>query len=392
MALDFQQVRDQVQQLGISASLKEDLLKQRREYAYQLLQEKSGDIEVLRQRVELVARSYDPTLRCALPVAEALNTRRALPPLPQAVTVLAADGSQINPDRHAEVEYALTNVGAIRMRYSSSQPPTTWVRSNLIYGDELYPMTEARLALSRDLQERTHLSDLAAEADPPVITFTDGPIELWGVREETGQEASEYKDSLKEYLRVLREMRQRGVTTAGYVDKPWANLVTRLLEVAITPDDQLKEIRKLAPLHGATDLHLFRELLDAGERSAVFAFQSQAAANYRGDLALHFYYLNVGKSGNDWLARVEIPAWVAEDPTALDTLHAVLLHQCRIMGERPYPYLLHRAHETAVVSLEEQEQVSQMIALELRKRGITVAGLSYKQSAKNLAGRTRYKR
>jgi hypothetical protein len=390
--LDFQQVRDQVQQLGLSASQNVDLLRKQRERARELLEEYAGEIEALRQRVELVARSYDPSLRCALPVAEALDTHYAPPPLPQAVTVLAADGSQINPDRHAEVEYALTNVGAIQMRYGSDQPPATWVSSKLIYGEQLYPITEALLALRRDLQERSQLADLAANAEPPVITFTDGPIELWGVREETGQEASEYKDSLKEYLQVLAEMRQRGVTTAGYVDKPWANLVMRLLEVAITPKDQLKDIRTLSQLRGATDLYLYRELLAPGERSAVFAFQSQAAVNYRGDLGLHFFYLNVGSFNRGWLARVEIPAWVAEDRTALGNLHAVLLHQCRMMGDRPYPYLLHRAHETAVVSLEEQEQVSQMILLELRNKGITVTGLSYKQSAKNLAGRTRYKR
>jgi len=74
----------------------------------------------------------------------------------------------------------------------------------------------------------------------------------------------------------------------------------------------------------------------------------------------------------------------------LDNLHAVLVHQCRMMGSRPYPYLLHRAHEAAVVSLQEKEQVTQMIALELRKRGVIVGEQSYKQAAKDSAARTRY--
>ena len=59
-------------------------------------------------------------------------------------------------------------------------------------------------------------------------------------------------------------------------------------------------------------------------------------------LALHFFYLNVGAENDDYLARVEIPAWVAENPAQLDTLHAVLISQCRMLGPRPYPYLLHR--------------------------------------------------
>jgi hypothetical protein len=59
------------------------------------------------------------------------------------------------------------------------------------------------------------------------------------------------------------------------------------------------------------------------------------------------------------------------------------------MGSRPYPYLLHRAHETAVVTQEEKAQVTQMIALELRRRGVEVGEQSYKQSAKGLGKRTR---
>jgi hypothetical protein len=61
------------------------------------------------------------------------------------------------------------------------------------------------------------------------------------------------------------------------------------------------------------------------------------------------------------------------------------------MGARPYPYLLHRSHEAAVVSLEEKEQVTEMISLELRKRGLPVGDPSNKQFAKDQAGRTRLK-
>ena len=67
----------------------------------------------------------------------------------------------------------------------------------------------------------------------------------------------------------------------------------------------------------------------------------------------------------------------------------MLVDQCRILGSRPYPYLLHRAHETALVSLQEREQVTQMIVLELRQRGVPVEGISNKQYAKDQPGRSR---
>jgi len=151
----------------------------------------------------------------------------------------------------------------------------------------------------------------------------------------------------------------------------------------------LAEIRKHHPLRGVTDINLYSRLLDVGERSPVFAIQSQSARQYTGKLALHFFYLNVGRPTHPWLARVEIPAWVAQNPIMLNDLQAVLVNQCQVMGARPYPYLLHRAHETALVSLDEQEQVTQMIVLELRRRGVTVGEKSYKQSNKDLPGRTR---
>jgi len=83
---------------------------------------------------------------------------------------------------------------------------------------------------------------------------------------------------------------------------------------------------------------------------------------------------------------------VAHDRSMVDNLHATLVQQCQIMGKRPYPYLLHRAHEAAVVSMEEKEQVTQMIAHELRKRGVAIGEISHKQASKDLGGRRSFNR
>ena len=151
-------------------------------------------------------------------------------------------------------------------------------------------------------------------------------------------------------------------------------------------ESELAEVKERYPLQGLTDRDIYLELLEPGERSGMFAIHSPSAALYRDEITLHFFYLNVGRGG---LARVEIPAWVAGSPEKLDGLHAALIEQCRIMGPRPYPYLLHRAHEVAVVSLQEKQQVTEMIARELRQRGVPVGERSYKQSAKDLPGKGR---
>ena len=395
MALDFQQVRQQVRDLGENALQRQHELEDRRDEARRLLAQHAGRVDELRRQVQEVVRSHDPALRCALPVSERLDACIDLPALPDQASVLAADGSQIFMDRHAEVEYGLVNVGVIQMQHASNSPPATLVKCRLFYdasvqGAQASAISDSTLSLRRDLNERTLLAELAAQAPSPVITFTDGPMELWGAKAESSEEAAEFQKSLEEYLHILEQMHQSNVTTAGYVDKPSAELVVRLLEVAKAAPEQLKDIRKYRPLWGVRDIELYRGLLRPGQRSAVFAIQSQSAKRYQGALGLHFFYLNVG-AGRQGLARVEIPAWVAENQAMLDGLHATLIHQCRIMGARPYPYLLHRAHETAVVSRDEQEEVTQMIIHELQRRGVPIEGRSFKQVSKDLPGRTRHK-
>ncbi len=396
MSLDFQSIRQQVQQLGETAVLREHELDERRALALAALESNSQDLDGLIQKVEGVVRNHDPALRCAMPVVEALMTAAPLPGMPAEMTVLAADGSQISPDRHAEVNFAVVNVGAILMRLGSGEAPTISVTSELLYDEQMYSETgtisEESLALRRDRGERTILGDLAASAGPPVMALADGPMELWGVKGGDSAARAEFQENLKLYQEALVRLEKLNAITGGYVDKPAANLVVRALEIAITPEAELAEIKNKHPLRGVTDISVFRDVLAAGERSAVFAIQSQSAKSYPGALKLHFFYLNVGQAGKPYLARVEIPAWVAEDPEKLDSLHAVLIDQCRVMGTRPYPYLLHRAHETAVVTRPEKEQVIAMIAQELRQRGVGVGVLSSKQSAKQSEGRGRYGR
>jgi hypothetical protein len=392
MALDFQQVQQQVKELGENAAVREKKRQQSRQKALALLESYAEDLEKMRQKVQSVARQYDQNLRCALPVKENINAHFAAADPPAQATLLAADGSQIMPDRHAEVTYCLVNVGAIHMKLGSSEAPEILIQSRLMYDEQLYTDTgtlgESDISLARDVAERSLLAELAGELPAPVITFTDGPMELWGAKD--ANDSSEYQENLDIYLKALEKLCEMGAVTAGYVDKPSANMVVRLLEVMITPEDELPQIKRYHPLRGVSDIDLFKDVLGPGERSAVYAIRSKSAINYRDDLSLHFFYLNAGQAGRPWMARVEVPAWVVEDPVKLNHLHAALVQQTRIMGRRPYPYLLHRAHEAAVVSLAEKEQVTQMILLELRRRGVQVDEASSKQSAKDLSGRTRY--
>jgi hypothetical protein len=386
MTIDYQQVIQKIREIAAGAKQSDEQINARRLRASSLLEAHAKRLDELLHKVEQ-ACEHDPGLRCALPVSEHLNASFELPDLPPRVTLIAADGSQINPDRHAAIFFSLINVGAIVFEPGSGKTPDIYTFSDLKYGEELYTdagiIGEDLIALGRDLAERQKLLDLAANYPAPVVALTDGPVEVWGPKDGSSEA---YRRTLETHLLVLSRLQDRDVTLGGVVDKPGANLVVRLLEIAEMHLEDLKDIRKKSSLRGVSDRWLFRQL-PPGARSAVFGLQSSSRAHYKGVLALHFFYLNTSSDPHPNLVRVEIPAWVAQDESKLNMLHATLISQCRILGARPYPYILHRAHEIAVVKLQEKQQVEQMLMLELRKAGTEVGELSSKQSAKGLPGR-----
>ena len=388
MALNLQQVFDKIKEIGLGARARLQDLDIRRNNACQLLESWAEKMADLRDKVDH-AHQADPGIRCAIPLDEFLDASTLQPEKQKPATLLAADGSQILPDRHSALFFSLVNVGAILFEPGSDKAPEVFTDSSLLFADELYTetgvLTGEAIELQRDIAERRKLLELAKQVPGPCVALTDGPLELWGAK--NGNEG-DYRKNLEIHKSILSQLQAKNVTVAGYVDKPGADLVVRMLEIATLSDAQLKDIREQHPLRGVSDRWLYGSILKTGQRSAVFGIQSGSRLHYTGDLALHFFYLNVGDEKHPWLVRVEIPKWVADDNEKLDLLHASLLDQCRMMGARPYPYILHRAHEIAVVRLEEKQQVEQMLELELRKAGGEVDEISAKQSAKDLPGRT----
>ncbi|MEK6752504.1 MAG: DNA double-strand break repair nuclease NurA [Chloroflexota bacterium] len=396
MPINYQQTYSKIKEIGQGAKERRKRKEEAHAFARKLLAAHESDLDFLRSKVDS-AKQTDVNIRCAYPLNETLASSHPAPDSVIQATLIAADGSQINPDRHAAIQFCVVNVGAIQMKLNSGETPEIFTDTELLYGDDLlpngYPMSDGLVALKRDLAERTKLDELSKSLQGSVVTFTDGPIELWGAK---GEDANSYEAIVQKYLGVLSRLQGRGVVTAGYVDKPSADLVVRLLEIASAPverDNISPNLRDYHPLRGVSDRWLYGEhknpLLPPGHRSAVFGIQSNSEKKYTGVLSLHFFYLNVGTEGHPWPVRVEIPKWVADDKAKLDLLHEVLVEQCRMMGSKPYPYLLHRAHETAVVKMEEKQQIEQMLAMELRRQDEEVDDGSYKQSAKDLKGRAK---
>ncbi|MCX6055848.1 MAG: DNA double-strand break repair nuclease NurA [Chloroflexi bacterium] len=384
MGVNFLKLQPQIRSLGETARKRKSELDLKLISCHDLLREHDSDLVSLQQRVEEAA-SKNAGLRCAVPVHENLLLHHPASRPAPVCTILSADGSQINPDAHGSVFFGLVNVGVFRIRPGSGESPGVKVFSDLLYDETLYSngrmMSEDLIALHRDVEERRILAELAKNEEAPLLTLTDGPLELY----HEPRQDQQFKELFQAYLSALDELALMNVIIAGYVDRPRADLVVRLLELLI-PMEQSKNDLQDRPLGGITDLSLFREILKPGERSAIFRILSRSASAFEGRKALHFFYLNVGTEHLPALARVEIPLWVIEDPTALDTLQSVLVEQSHQAGSHPYPYPLIRAHEIAVVKMEDRQQLTNMIETELVQRGFPPGLSSNKQFNKQNLG------
>jgi hypothetical protein len=388
MPVNYQDLYTRIKAIGAGTQerrkKKEDAQTQARElFAYF-----NSKLDELRSKVD-AAKAADPNIRCAYPLDEALASSHPAPDSVIQATLIAADGSQIVPDRHAALQYYVINVGAIAMQVGSGNTPEVFTDTELHMLDEFEDtfFSDSQVALQRDVAERKKLLEVAKNYSGTIVALTEGQLELWGAVD--SDNSRDFEKSLQDYLDVLKEMEKQQVITSGYVDKPGANWVVRLLEIAKIPQDELNNLKKYRPFLGVTDLWLFSQLLGKHERSAIFKLQAKSSEKYKDSLSIHFFYLNVGDEKKPKIARVDVPLWVVNNQEALNNLHGTLIEQAKIMGNEPFPYLLHRAHEIAVVTHKEKEEIDQMLAIEIRNNGGEVGEKSGKQSAKDLQGRTK---
>jgi hypothetical protein len=325
----------------------------------------------------------NPNLRCAVPGSERMDMAYTSLDINQPATILAADGSQVIPSRHSQVQFGALNIAAVILKPGSGEAPKIVIQSDLLEPELLaegdMPASEAYIALKRDLAERKLSAELAKECIKPVVSLTDGGLELY--REP--QASKQYNQVLAEYVTVLEELSGTGIIYAGLVDKPGGNLVVTTLNLLSSSVEGPTRPSRLI------DRVLFSELLNqSGSRSAIFQIQSPQAGHFKEKQAIHFFYLNTGSATKKKISRVEFPGWVAESPELLNLLQNSILQQCAASGNG-FPYLLHRAHEEAVIQYADAAQLESILVREMQERGIALDDKSDKQKMKDLPGKRR---
>ena len=376
MALELNKLTEQVAGIGATLAARSTELAARLPQARAALQALVGDDAALQRKIE---RALSLRWAGAIPSEEPPHAVFPCPPHPPRANVIAADGSQLYPDRHGIALYYLINTGSIIFRHGledaptcASQPRLFYENEDLYLGEHLIPA--ALVDSRRDLAELHELARLAAaESDAaPTLALLDNGLLLY-----LGLHSSEQRRSdeiLRDYLRVLGEIEATGAAIAGVIDRPRAANVLRLLRLAELESDDFEseELRQLGDYMQLTDRMLFGAL-KPGERSALFVNASpENMEKYmpRGHKIM-FFYVNTGSAEEPGILRMEVPEWVAAKPEQLALVHAGVVEQARFGGG--YPYVLVRAHELAVVTWAQRGQLQQMVAGSMLRSGLSPA-------------------
>ena len=84
-----------------------------------------------------------------------------------------------------------------------------------------------------------------------------------------------------------------------------------------------------------------------------------------------------------------MPGLIVRFEERINLLHAAILRETQVLDLHPYPYILHRAHELAVVQLNEHEEVERLLMEAYSVEGIPLGMQSNKQANKMITGRER---
>jgi hypothetical protein len=321
---------------------------------------------------------------------------------PTEYVLISSDGSQIMPDRHKPALYGMIHVACVCFVYGYAQAQKQEsllqmaVREcdepkvQLLGDDDLFTAEgelkpSGEISLERDLLEIEVLAERAKafyKANVRVFAIVDGSIMPFTLLNERLSDNVAIEKG-KRVAKALNTLSDCGAVIAGYIDRPNSNAIVKTIAIGqgMVPDRDMRLM-----LGGVYDRFLFESQLPPASRTAQFDPQWQSrGAEYLSTLGhgMRVCYANMSahhKEGDEpsTIARIEMPEWCANE---MDTMLAIMQRHA-IMGAS-YPLCLKAAHEAAVITLSDQNEVDQAILHQLSQQGLLL-DTSAKQSAKNL--------
>ncbi len=281
-----------------------------------------------------------------------LNGFTTCAPASKPYTIYAIDGSQIYPDRHFGVHAALINIGYAGFAYGETKSTALLGSHPIIYTRQDLPPHLQKEALSesatdalRSLHEFKYARTIA-EQKPNLIVF-DGSLIFWhlGTPENPAPHADYF---LYEYLHALQEISHHMTFYCSYISAPKSR---DLIDLIVAKNPNLK-----TTCYGYTDLEVLQKTLPNMNYTPVFKTSAPISRLYPERLHPYFVYLN----HNEEIGRIEVPSWIAKEPS---TLHACMQWITDQMSKgKGYPIALAEAHEQAVIREYDRQFVLQKLS------------------------------
>ena len=331
----------------------------------------------------------------ATPV-EPLDSCYDLPAPPYSHSVFATDGSQISPSHHEIVYCYLINVGRVMLHYGQSLHPLLDSLPEVFYeAKDLYISKQWGIRLDewmgyrRTVSEAQMLAEMAtnwvlppgSHQDIPNLAMVDGSLIYWFL---DGLPIDAREKILPPILAAWEKLRETKIPLMGYVSASRSVEGINFLRLQSCPYkvpncvQECSDLEKypcqiIDPLRDAT---FWLRRLQPGQRSPLYRSNLRILDLYEEAQRVYFCYVHVGAE----VARVEVPAWVAEDTELFKQSLGIMLGQ--VHKGYGYPVALAESHNQAVVRGSDRARFFALLEHQLVRAGIRNVGTSYKEARK----------
>lgn len=311
----------------------------------------------LLQNPELLHSLKDLDTPCSVPTWEgALDQVAPVVPYDKPYAVVAADGSQVYPDRHRSIPCYLLNSGIVHFQYGTTSSahlcsvPRIYTQLDEATGSEdLVNCHRMEFELETGLEYSRSAS--ASHPEIPLLFLVDGSLIVWHLE----SKSPALKDRFfKRYMELFDQFYKEGIPYISYISLPKARDLVSLFKngafYKLFPEEFNSSWDTLL------DTDIMRFFLPVNARSALFTPHSRLLALYPEHVRPSFLYIR----NEDEIARVEVPAWITKNGELLTTVLRMVQDQC--LKGNGYPIALSEAHEQAVIRADEKEFFFTMIS------------------------------
>lgn len=392
--LDLSKIAGQIPSIGKHMHQEAIASREKLELAQKLQQQA---VRRITQLIENQTEFRDRLIFAAATPVEPLDRCYEIQPAPYSHSVFATDGSQISPSHH-EIAYCyLINIGQIMLHYGQSLHPLLDSVPEVFYKNEdLYVAKQWGIRLEewmgyrRTVSEAETLAEMACNwvlppgehRDIPNLALVDGSLIYWFL---DGLPIDARNKILPPILASCERLRETEIPMMGYVSASRSTEGLNFLRLETCHHEHpncvvycgdLSDKYPCQKIDSLRDSTYWAYRLQPGQRSPLYRSNLRILDLYEESQKIYFCYLNVGAE----IARIEVPAWVAEDKALFDRSLSIVLAQ--VHKGYGYPVALAEAHNQAVVRGSDRARFFNLLEQQLIKAGLRNVGTSYKEARK----------